>query len=162
MFSPIKPILSKLILPMAIAVVRSRARRAKHGNWQAGNCCFYGPPEFLAVCSKATKMLSVLDQPIYQSLLEKRLWFWFENELHKPAWGERGVGISPQWLAWNEQGVISCLIYEQFEVELIYSKPLWRQCLMNWTLISQQVYYRTHAWLKEHDFPCELVDCFRR
>jgi hypothetical protein len=106
-------------------LVRLTFRASKYGHWRAGNCHFYGSSEFLVLCSNAMSQLSTLDLPVYQLLLKTKMWFWYEPRIRITA--ERCFGITEPWIAWEEKGIVTCLIWKYFEFELVLSKPLRRQ-----------------------------------
>jgi hypothetical protein len=81
--------------------------------------------------------------------------FWYDDRGSIAV--DRCFGISDSWLSWEERGIIACIIYEYFLVKLIYSKPLWQQCMMNGRFMTNKVYDSTRAWLKEHNFPPETA-----
>lgn len=148
----------RAFLPLYARLIRLRCRCAKYGCWEAGTCVFYGPPDFLAVCSSAMERLSTLDRSLYGSLLAKKLTFWYEPQ--RLAVAERHYGISEAFVLWKEQGVIACLVFEHFEVELAWRRPLWRLCLMDRHIVWGQIHAAVRSWLEEHHFADELVRCF--
>jgi hypothetical protein len=104
------------------------------------------------------EQLSILDQSLYWSLLAKKLRFWYEPQGRVLA--ERHYGISESFVAWKEQGVIACLVYEYFEAELAFDKPLWRQCTRGRWVVHHEIYVAVRGWLEKRRFPAELVGCF--
>ena len=100
----------------------------------------------------------MLDQSLYRSLLAKKLKFWYEPR--RCVLAERHFGISEPYFAWKEQGVITWLVYEHFEVELAFDKPLWRLCMRDRRVVWHEIHAAVRAWLEKHHFPAELVGCF--
>jgi hypothetical protein len=145
-------------LPWLSLFFRLRCRHLKYGRWQAGNCCFYGPPGFLALCSKAMEQLSTLDESLYQSLLTQRLRFWYEPQLSAVFDGH--YGITEAHLAWKESGVIACVLFSHFEVKFVYSGPVWRRAIADPRVVRQRINAAARAWLREHRMAAELVACF--
>jgi len=149
---------AKVLLPLSGVLVGLRWRAARYGRWRAGNCCFYGPPDFLAICSKAMEQLSVLDKSVYLSLLPQNFRIWYEP--HGPAVFHRHFGISESYVAWREQGVIACVLYAHFEAKLAHGKAMWHMIIAEPRVVRQKIHVAVRAWLEDHRFPAELAGCF--
>jgi len=150
----------KALLPFVIAAIRYRCRGLKYDCWQAGNCNFYGPPEFLSLCSGAMKKLSDLDKSLHDALVAEQETFWYEPGGGKILCAERHYGINDAFVAWGEAGVIACLVYEYFETKLVYQRPFRESCMTNRNARGLALHGGTRAWLEKHLFPAELIKSF--
>lgn len=146
------------LLPLIAASVRLRCFAARYCRWRAGNCLFYGPRDFLDVCSNAVDLLAKLDPPLYRSLLAQHITFWYEPKGFVLL--ERHCGIPKSFLLWREQGVLACLVFEYFEREWALKRPFVLLALVDRRIVWQQIYAAARSWLKKHDFLDELVQCF--
>lgn len=149
---------SKAFLPLLTWARRRWYQSENYNCWHAGGCTFYGPPSFLALCSRAMDQLASLDKSLYQSLLEQELTFWYEPI--RIAVVERGLGISEGFLKWKEQGIIACIIFEYFESEMAWALPFWRRCSMDRCEVWEEIHEAVQKWLEGHSFPRALIDCF--
>ena len=146
-------------LPLLRLFFRLKWRDLKYDHWQAGDCCFYGPPDILAVCSKAMERLSTLDQALYQSLLTQKLRFWYEPHQNN-AYFDGHFGIPEAFLGWKETGVIACVLFAHFDTKLVHGGPVWYRMIADPRAGQQKINASVRAWLEENRFPAELVGCF--
>jgi len=135
--------------------MRRRFRAAKYGYYRVGSCRFWGPPEFLALCSRAIDQLATLDPGVHGSVLTENLELWYEPAWHVIFYGH--FGVSDSFVAWKEQGVIACVIFLHLEAQLAHGRALWRAFAADPFAARQRVADATTAWLAKHGFPAELA-----
>jgi len=95
-------------VPPGRALIRRRCWAAKYSSFDLGNCSFYGPRDFIALCKNAMEQLSMLDPGLYEAALTQKLMLWYEPENVKNYFCMFGVPDS--FVAWKEQGLISCVV----------------------------------------------------
>lgn len=139
-------------VPLAGAVFGLRCRLARYEKWHIRNCYFYGPTDFLGVCSRAMELLLTLDCELYESVASRKLVSWYEP--NGPVFFKNHCGISKAFIGWQEHGVIACLLYSYFAVTLGYEGKEATQSA------SLRILNRVRSWLKDHTFPPELLSCF--
>jgi len=156
--SVLKFICRKAVVLIGRMLIKFRCRDAKYGRFQAGNCCFCGPPEFLSLCSNAMDVLSLMDRPLFESVAGQKLKLWYEPQIL--VFFDGHFGISKNYVLWKEKGVITCIVYAHFEMELRSGLRLWQRLFEDTAVTRQKIHLAVHGWLETHDFPRELVDLF--
>lgn len=99
-----------------------------------------------------------MDPSLYESLAFQKLKLWYEP--YGPMVFDGHFGISESFAAWKEWGVIACVLYAHFEARLRLERKLWERLFENPVVTRQKIHAAVRAWLKDHDFPGELVGCF--
>ena len=146
------------MLALGRALFRRACAGAKYKRWCIGRCQFWGPPDFLALCSKSLDQLARLDAGLYQSLPSEDITLWYEPK--GPALFYGHFGISEAFAAWGESGVLAGVLFLHFEAKLAAGKPLWRAFLANPCSAREQINLEVRNWMAEHNFPAELANCF--
>lgn len=141
-----------MILHIRWIVGRYKRLRIEH-------CTFYGPEDFLAVSQKAMNMLRTADAAIYESVIHDKYTFWYEPEAY--VFFKKLCSISRSYLAWEEYGVITCVVHGYFVMETAYRPKLPRMEPKEFKRIDRDIYYGVYSWLEKHQFPIELVNCFK-
>ena len=154
----LKFIFRQVQLPILRMVSKFRCWDGRYGRFQAGKCCFCGPPEFLSLCSNAMHALSLMDRPLFESVAGQKLMLWYEPQILVVFDGH--FGISEKYVSWKERGVIACIVYAHFEGELRSGLRLWQRLYEDTAVTRQKIHRAVRGWLETHDFPRELVDCF--
>jgi len=145
-------------LPFSRAIIRLECHFLRYSSWRTGKCVFYGPDEFLATCSKALELLAMLDQPLYESLVAKRITCWLEPKGMVSV--DKYFGIAPAFVKWKEQGIIAALVYAQFERESALKGPHSLLSPIKRRAVYNEILSAARSWLEVHRFPRELYDCF--
>jgi len=105
------------------------------------------------------ELLQALDVDLYRNLTSRRLVCWYDSVRFPFA---KGIcPIMADWLDWGEHGVIACLVYAYMNTEVLYGTSLvFPFGRAEAAAAHQVVYERVAVWLKERQFPKELVNCF--
>ena len=146
------------LLPLKRALAWLTWRGSSYRLWCAGRCCFYGNPEFLALCRSAMECISLMDPVLHAFLEQEKLRFWFEPS--GQAIFPRYFGISNEYIAWRESGVIACICYTHFAANLGHDRGPWWRLTTKPAVVRRNLHLAVRAWLEQHGFPCELVACF--
>jgi hypothetical protein len=156
----IRCLLGQLLFPVECAFWRIRFLLGKYQRLRIQKCYFYGPQEFISIATKAMDMLRDLDRPVYDGLVRGKYVFWDE-----PVGGvsfESHCGIPRGFSSWKEQGIIVCVIQSYMGTKLArLDRSVLRRNGKEWQASThRRVYSATRAWLEQHGFPNELVNCF--
>jgi len=146
------------MLAVGQALLRRTCIGRKYQQWRIGKCQFWGPPDFVALCRGALDQLSLLDPVLYQSLPDEDLTLWYEPKGPAVFYGH--FGITDAFVAWQEKGVLACVVFVHFEAKLAGGKPLWRAFLADPSSARQKIDAAVRNWMAEHSFPAELANCF--
>ena len=126
-----------------------------------GDCFFWGPSDFITVCKRAMSDLRGLDEDLFHHLTTSgRRTFWLEPEKLGPVCehaAKRFYFVSPAFYAWAEQGVIAILVSTCFRERSAYHLFGVSTAIPKAGTSSRQ---STAMWLREKQFPTELIDCF--
>ncbi len=147
-----------VLLPVGLALLRLRCRALGYRSAETGHCWFWGPPEFLTLCLKSMQRLSTMDQSLYESLSGQNLTIWYEP--NGPAVFLRHFGISENFAAWKEQGIIACIICAHFTERLRLGRRLSQRLFDDPIVIRERIHESVRAWLDQHGFANELIECF--
>jgi len=99
-----------------------------------------------------------MDQPLHRALLAQHHRFWYEPK--GAVLAERHYGIPETFVAWKELGIITCLVYEHFEANLAFDRPLRHLCTMDRHNLRSGIHAAVRKWLEERRFPAELCGSF--
>jgi hypothetical protein len=103
-------------------------------------------------------MLSQIDPELYAVVAQTRLEFWLEPK--GPICTKARCGVSSQFVAWKEHGVIACVVYTHFMTRIGYEKPIRRLNQSQIRRADRVIHSTVRSWLEEHAFPKELAACF--
>lgn len=129
---------------------------------QVGKAQFFGTPEFAECGQRAMERLRELDKEVFEGLASTDVFtFWLiPMNLETGQYSYRTTrfyGVSPKWLAWREEGLISFLVHVHFS-----RRVEWQQADL-WSMAAKSGFSpreRTAAWLREQKFPAPLVAKF--
>ncbi len=153
-----KLLLAQVLFPLGKLISRLHFLVGDYMCANIGRCYYYGPVQFVQLFTESMKILHVEDKLVYMAVTEMDFTFW--DEPARPVFIKRFCGIAPEYKAWKEQGIITCVIYTFMENKLVFA---------NYSLICQrgsldsiynQVLADTRSWLEHHKYPQELIDCF--
>ena len=153
-----KFLFAQVSFPLNKVIWKVRCRLAKYDALRIQNCYFYGSPDFVSISKSALSLLDVLDKPLHDSLLKSDYLFW--EEPAGALYLKRLCGIAPEFVAWKQQGIIACVIHAYFENEFVYadSSLIFQRNRLDSSFMK--ALKSTRDWLNNHEFPCELAECF--
>jgi hypothetical protein len=135
----------------------------RNNKLQIGDCRFWGPEEFTAICQFAMDELQTADEKLFTEITSSgTITFWLKpptlkrRVYHKVA---RFYSIDPVYYAWGAQGIIAFIVAIHFNeahtprflgvpVEIPSSRTAYRQAVVEWLTI--------------HNYPPELIEPFRK
>ncbi|MDB6064439.1 MAG: hypothetical protein JWR26_647 [Pedosphaera sp.] len=146
------------LFPVGCAIVAFRVQRAKYSRWQIGKCVYHGSEDFLEASSRAVEALSRLDKSLHESLISSHFEFWYE-----PAGlflFKRHCGISKEYFAWGESGILVCMLFTYFSTKLLYEGQPALMKSRESSSITRTINDKVRGWLELNSFPPELIRCF--
>jgi hypothetical protein len=137
-------------------------RFMRYSRLRFGTTEFWGPRDFLDLCTTSVRRLQELDSELHARLTtQQKLMFWYDPDPKHHQYQAYGVWIftiNYAYVAYQSDGIIALLVYSAKLAALmprqIYSKA------MSETLHSE-ARATTRSWLETRHFPEPLVDCFR-
>ncbi len=129
---------------------------------QIGDCRFWGPAEFTALCRSAMDDLHIADEKLFAELTSSgMITFWLKSPtLKQRVYNKvaRFYNIDPAYHAWGAHGIIAFIVAVHFDeahtprflgipVETPSSRTTYRHAVVQ--------------WLTAREYPVELVEPFR-
>ena len=133
----------------------------RNNQLQIGDCRFWGPEEFTAICQSAMDELQIADEKLFAHVTTSgMITFWLKPPtLKRRVYDKvaRFYNIEPVYYAWGAQGIIAFIVAIHFDeahtprflgvpVETPSSRTAYRQAVVE--------------WLTTRNYPAELVEPF--
>ena len=134
----------------------------RNNQLQIGDCRFWGPEEFTAICQSAMDELQIADEKLFAHVTTSgMITFWLKPPtLKRRVYDKvaRFYNIDPVYYAWGAQGIIAFIVAIHFDkahtprflgvpVETPSSRTAYRQAVVE--------------WLTTRNYPAELVEPFQ-
>ncbi len=133
----------------------------RNNQLQIGDCRFWGPKEFTAICQSAMDELQIADEKLFAHVTTSgMITFWLKPPTLKRRVYDKAArfyNIDPVYHAWGAQGIIAFIVAIHFDeahtprflgvpVETPSSRTAYRQAVVE--------------WLTTRNYPAELVEPF--
>ena len=151
-------LLAKLLIAPSRAFARVFFTSPGFEAFAIGKCLFFGPPKFLELSRRAMDQLSTLDKPLSEAVRRQKLRIWYEPSRIIVHYGLFGVPDS--FLAWQEQGLLACILYAHFDARLLELGAIGQAITAEPSALGESVKSPVRAWLETKGFASELVACF--